>query len=96
MSEPIRNWIVAQLNAVSNVGRVHPYQRYAAREKPLADLYSDNGQLRGWFVHRQFAAIWRWMMNSNQNFSLMRCWMAFVRCFGWMKVLAILSLTTNR
>ena len=52
MQDSIRAWIVAQLNTVPNIGTVHSYQRYAAREKDLVDLYHANGRLHGWFVRR--------------------------------------------
>lgn len=52
MSTAIRDWIVAQLNTVPSIGVVHSYQRYADREKALADLYFHNGRLHGWFVRR--------------------------------------------
>lgn len=52
MSIVIRDWLVAQLNTVPNIGTVHSYQRYAAREKELADLYHHNGRMHGWFVRR--------------------------------------------
>ncbi len=52
MQQQLRNWIIAQLNTVANIGTVHGYQRYADREKALADLYQYNGRLHGWFVRR--------------------------------------------
>jgi len=52
MHQQIRDWIVSQLNTVANIGTVHGYQRYADREKQLADLYQHNGRLHGWFVRR--------------------------------------------
>jgi hypothetical protein len=52
MQQAIRNWIVAQLETVPNIGTVHSYQRYADREKALADLYLNNGKLHGWYVRR--------------------------------------------
>jgi hypothetical protein len=52
MQQIIRDWIVAQLNTVPNIGAVHSYQRYADREKQLADLYQHNGRLHGWFARR--------------------------------------------
>ncbi len=48
----VRALIVTSLNSISNIGTVHHYQRYAARTKQMADLYSVNGQLRGWYVRR--------------------------------------------
>jgi hypothetical protein len=43
---------MSQLNTVSGIGTVHSYQRYADREKQLADLYQNNGRLHGWFIRR--------------------------------------------
>lgn len=54
--ETVRAAIVACLQSVPNVGRVHAYQRYAARMPDLAAQYvgSVDGreQLRGWYVSR--------------------------------------------
>lgn len=52
MQQVIRDWIVTQLKSVSNIGVVHGYQRYADREKQLAELYTHNERLHGWFVRR--------------------------------------------
>lgn len=50
----IRTAIVARLNSVPEIGRVHPYQRYAHSLSALAALYRSeaHGQLRGWNVTR--------------------------------------------
>lgn len=53
----IRNAIVAKLNTVANIGRVHAYERYANQLADLSALYAWNpgggpAQLRGWFVRR--------------------------------------------
>jgi hypothetical protein len=52
MQQQLREWITARLNTVPNIGTVHGYQRYADREKELAELYKHNGKLHGWFVRR--------------------------------------------
>lgn len=57
MTAPIRNAIVAKLNTVANIGRVHAYERYANQMADLSTLYAwDIGggqkQIRGWFVRR--------------------------------------------
>jgi non-ribosomal peptide synthetase component F len=52
MDNTIRDWIIAQLNSVPNIGTVHGYQRYADRENQLATLYQHEGKLHGWFVRR--------------------------------------------
>jgi hypothetical protein len=50
----IRTAIVTRMNAVSGIGVVHAYERYAADLKTLALLYSAGaGQpIKGWFVRR--------------------------------------------
>lgn len=50
--DPVRAEIVARLSAIPDIGRVHPYQRFAERLSDLAALYAYNSQLRGWYVHR--------------------------------------------
>jgi len=55
--EQIRAAIGAVMNAVPNIGIVHPYERYAKREPDLATLYfwsADDHprQLRGWIIRR--------------------------------------------
>jgi len=57
MTDPIRTAIVAKLNTVTDIGRVHAYERYANQLADLAALYAWNpgggpAQLRGWFVRR--------------------------------------------
>lgn len=57
MTASIRTAIVARLNTVPGIGRVHAYERYANQLGDLAALYAwDAGggqkQLRGWFVRR--------------------------------------------
>lgn len=53
MSDLVRAAIVAQLNAIDGIGRVHAYQRYAADMGKMAELYkAEDGQLRGWLVRR--------------------------------------------
>ncbi len=49
----IRAAIVATLETVPGVGRVHAYQRYAHSLQALGQLYrAPDGQLRGWNVSR--------------------------------------------
>lgn len=51
-----RTAIVATLQAVPDIGRVHAWERYAARQEGLRALYvystPEGEQLRGWFVRR--------------------------------------------
>ncbi len=51
-TEAIRADIVARLQAIPAIGIVHAYQRYAAREAQLKELYVHDGRLSGWFVRR--------------------------------------------
>lgn len=57
MLETIRAAIVAKLNAVPDIGRVHGYERYSNNVKDLRQLYvasiAGADQLRGWFVSRR-------------------------------------------
>lgn len=52
MTDTVRAAIVAKLSGITGIGVVHSYQRYASRSKQMADLYSVNGQLHGWYVRR--------------------------------------------
>ena len=78
MSTVIRDWIVAQLNTVPTIGVVHAYQRYADREKQLADLYFHNGRLCGWFVRRVSVAekLLNSQYNNEQTFWVIRGYLA--------------------
>ena len=52
----IRAAIVAEMNAVTDIGRVHDYQRYAVNNADMAALYHVEiggvQRLQGWFVSR--------------------------------------------
>jgi len=48
----IRAAIVAKLEAVPNVGRVHDHQPFLKTEAKLKELYVTNGQLLGWHIRR--------------------------------------------
>lgn len=52
----IRDAIAARLAGVDGIGAVHAYQRHAARDQELRDLYGREGRLLGWFVTRTAAA----------------------------------------
>ncbi|HYE35503.1 hypothetical protein [Methylocaldum sp.] len=57
MADAIRTAIVAKLNSVADIGRVHAYERYANQMADLSALYawdagSGQKQLRGWFARR--------------------------------------------
>jgi hypothetical protein len=78
MQQQIRDFISARLNTVPNIGTVHSYQRYADREKQLADLYQYNGRLHGWFVRRT-AVVERTLsagINTEQSTWLIRGYLA--------------------
>ncbi len=50
----VRAAIVARLNTVAGIGRVHDYERFAADQKRFRDLYTtDDGLLLGWYVSLQ-------------------------------------------
>lgn len=53
---PIRNALVNLIASVPEIGAVHSYQRYAAREVEMLKLYlvplHGREQVRGWFVQR--------------------------------------------
>ena len=53
MSDPLRAAIVANLQAVSGIGRVHAYQRWATDPKRLTEQYVSDGKLLGWHVRRE-------------------------------------------
>lgn len=46
--------VVATLETVPDIGRVHAYERFATAQAQLKELYYSNihAQLRGWFVRR--------------------------------------------
>ncbi|SDH74462.1 hypothetical protein [Roseospirillum parvum] len=44
--------IVATLSGVPEVGRVHPFERYAKRHGDFAALYATGERLLGWHVRR--------------------------------------------
>ena len=52
IADPVRAAIVANLRTIPGIGKVHTFERYAARNADLSDLYVVDGQLCGWFVRR--------------------------------------------
>jgi hypothetical protein len=50
--EPIRAAIVDAMNEVSNIGKVHAYERYSSDMATLASLYQTDDLLLGWFISR--------------------------------------------
>lgn len=48
----IRAAIVATLNTVPGIGKVHDYERYAQAEKAFRDLYQSGDRILGWHVRR--------------------------------------------
>jgi hypothetical protein len=49
----IRNAIVALLEGVAGIGRVHAYERYATNDRGFRDLYDAGaGKILGWHVRR--------------------------------------------
>lgn len=48
----IRDAIAARLSTVTDIGRVHTYERYASNKTAFRAFYEHNGQIRGWFIRR--------------------------------------------
>lgn len=48
----VRAYLKTTLESVSGIGVVHDYERYATRNKELADLYLAGGVLNGWHIRR--------------------------------------------
>lgn len=78
MPHMIKDWLAAQLRTVPNIGAVHSYQRYADREKQLAELYQHNGRLHGWYVQRVSVVekVLAKGINSEQSTWLVRGYLA--------------------
>lgn len=52
--EQIRAAIVAKMETVDDIGRVHGFERYAREQKRFLELYKPelHDEIRGWFVRR--------------------------------------------
>lgn len=48
----VRDAIITQLSGVPNIGKVHPYERFATNAKAFRELYVENDKLLGWYVRR--------------------------------------------
>lgn len=48
----IRSAIAAKMAAVTNIGNVHQFERFAKGEKDFRILYEHQGQIRGWNIRR--------------------------------------------
>lgn len=48
----IRNAIVAKLAAIPGIGQVHHYERFAAQQSKLKELFEHDGRILGWVVRR--------------------------------------------
>lgn len=48
----IRAAIVAKIETVAGIGRVHGYERYAVQQEAMRQLYLDGEAVDGWFVRR--------------------------------------------
>lgn len=48
----IRAAIVAKLTAIPGIGKVHQYERYAAQQSKLKELFESNSRILGWVVRR--------------------------------------------
>lgn len=49
----IRNAIVAKLAAITGIGQVHHYERFAAQQSKLKELFEHDGRILGWVVRRR-------------------------------------------
>lgn len=49
----IRNAIVAKLTAITGIGQVHDYERYAAQQSKLKELFEFDNRILGWVVKRE-------------------------------------------
>lgn len=70
--DDIRAAIVAELNAITDIGIVHDYERYAAREGDFRTLYlydlgAGGQQIRGWYVRRLSTVQTREVMGSHED-----------------------------
>lgn len=68
----IRAAIVAELSAITGIGRVHDYERYAKQESEfrnlyLADLGGGVSQIRGWHVRRLTTSETHAVMASHED-----------------------------
>ncbi len=50
--ETVRAAIVAKLNAVPGIGRVHSYERFAATNAKFVELYATGDKILGWHARR--------------------------------------------
>lgn len=48
----IRNAIVAKLNAIVGIGKVHGYERFAVQQSKLKELFEYRSRILGWVVRR--------------------------------------------
>ena len=48
----IRNAIITKLKAITGVGKVHNYQRYANQQSDLKAFYLDDDKILGWLLRR--------------------------------------------
>lgn len=48
----IRNAIAAVISGVTDIGKVHKFERFSKGEKDFRTQYDYNGQVRGWNVRR--------------------------------------------
>lgn len=52
MTTDIRDAIVAKLNAIVGIGKVHHYERYAVQQSKLKEFFEFDKQILGWVVRR--------------------------------------------
>ena len=68
----MRNALHATVAAVPGTGIVHKYQRFAAQESKLRELYTSNGKLNGWYISRPARGMSR--ADFERRFDLSDTW----------------------
>lgn len=68
----IRNAIVAALQDVEGIGRVHAFERYAKDTGKLAQLYMVGRELHGWYVRRVALREVEWSSDENREVATWR------------------------
>ncbi len=48
----LRDAIVAKVTAITDIGKVHKYERYAKKATDLKELYVYNSRVQGWMLRR--------------------------------------------
>lgn len=70
--QQMRDSLYIAVSGVAGTGVVHKYQRFAAQESKLRELYTSGGKLRGWYITRP--ARWRARGDFESRFDLADTW----------------------